>query len=148
MESPTEQKTQEERSEFYGDHDDEFNQEKSIGREVTQVNWDIPWSLSVKFSLQYKQTIKKDIVEESIVTNTNATGDLSLTKNWKVTYDVRFETENWTVNFARFGITRNLHCWEMTMDWTPTASRASYNFRISVRANVLKESMKYDKKSF
>ena len=80
-------------------------------------------------------------------TNTQATGDLSLTKNWKVTYNIYFDTEEMKVNFANLGITRNLHCWQMTINWTPIGNRKSYSFNIGVRANILSD-LKLDKRSF
>lgn len=135
----------EENTDEFGEYEDEST--KSLRKEYTEVDWDIPWSLSIAFQLSYTQNIQRGVLVDNVTTTTQANGDLSLTKNWKLTYNVYFDTEQMKVSYARLGITRNLHCWQMTMDWVPIGDRQSYNFHIGVRANILQD-LKLDKRSF
>ena len=34
---------------------------------------------------------------------------------------------------------RDLHCWEMMMDWVPYGPRKSYNFTIRIKSSILKD---------
>ena len=134
------------------DDDDGFNsystdEESTIRRENQEINWDVPWNLRVQFTLQYRQTIEDYEITELIQTTTTASGDLSLTKNWRITYNVMFDTKKLNVSYATLGITRNLHCWQMTMEWTPIGPRQRYEFHIGVSAPILSD-LKMDKRSF
>jgi hypothetical protein len=43
------------------------------------------------------------------------------------------------------GVLRDLHCWEMSLDWIPTGYLKSWNFTIRVKASVLAD-LKYDRR--
>ncbi len=136
------------------EYEDEFQEESyddrsnSLRREYTEVDWDVPWNVRVQFNMQYNQKIDDDIIEDIITSNLQLNGDLSLTRNWKITYNMYVDPQEVQVTFANLGITRNLHCWQMTLNWTPIGdNRQSYTFNIGVRANVLQD-LKYDKRSF
>ena len=137
----------EENDEYQNENEEEYMDNQSIRREYAQVDWDIPWSLSVVFQLGYQKNLVSGKLEDNITTTTTANGDLSITKNWRLTYNIYFDTKELKVSYARLGITRNLHCWQMTMDWVPIGDRQSYSFNIGVRANILSD-LKLDKRSF
>ncbi|MCB0563837.1 MAG: LPS-assembly protein LptD [Phaeodactylibacter sp.] len=66
----------------------------------------------------------------------NCQGSIQMTDNWNINIG------NFGYDFVRKGITypsvgfsRNLHCWEMGMNWQPT--RGTYSFYIQVRPGTL-----------
>ena len=66
----------------------------------------------------------------------NCQGSIQMTDNWNINIG------NFGYDFVRKGITypsvgfsRNLHCWEMGMNWQPT--RGTYSFFIQVRPGTL-----------
>ena len=66
----------------------------------------------------------------------NCQGSIQLTDNWNI------NVGNFGYDFVRKGITypsvgfsRDLHCWEMGMNWQPT--RGTYSFFIQVRPGTL-----------
>ncbi|MEQ8324590.1 MAG: putative LPS assembly protein LptD [Vicingaceae bacterium] len=121
----------------------ENNENAGLRRDYVGVDWDVPWNLSVNYNINYS----KPEYQEEITQSLRANGDLSITKNWKFQYETWFDFETSKVSYARLGILRNLHCWEMKMDWVPLGPRQNYSFYIGVRANLLQE-LKYEKRDF
>lgn len=75
---------------------------------------------------------KFDIATHTI----NMSGNIQLTKNWGI------NVGNFGYDFARkdfsypyIGFSRDLHCWEMSMNWAPT--RNTYTFSIQVKPGTL-----------
>ena len=123
-----------------------FNQDPNkhgMRRDYFGVNWDVPWNLTVNYNINYS----KPLYEETITQSLKGNGDISLTKNWKFQFESWYDFEKKDISYARVGILRNLHCWEMKMDWVPIGSRQNYSFKISVRASLLQD-LKYEKKKF
>lgn len=129
------------------ENNEDTDRENSLRKEYISVDWEVPWTLNVQFNLQYRRLIENYKTVHDFTTNTQANGDLSLTKNWRITYNAMIDMEEIKINYATLGITRNLHCWQMTLSWVPIGVRKSYTFHIGVKANILQD-LKMDKRSF
>ncbi|MBN1951675.1 MAG: LPS-assembly protein LptD [Bacteroidales bacterium] len=106
------------------------------------VDFDIPWSLSVRHSWSYSHPSNK----EPVITNTlNLTGDISFTQNWKIGGQMNYDLENWELSYTSLSIYRDLHCWEMRMTWIPFGSRQSIAFTLQAKGSLLRD-LKIDKK--
>ncbi|MCP3928995.1 MAG: hypothetical protein GY705_07835, partial [Bacteroidetes bacterium] len=89
------------------------------------------FNVSHSFQLRIKELNGKDTLQ--ITTNSiRMSGNIQLTKNWSI------QVGNFGYDFVRkgfsypdFGFKRNLHCWEMGMNWQPT--RSTYAFFIRVK---------------
>jgi hypothetical protein len=69
----------------------------------------------------------------------NFSGDVSLTKNWKVAFTSGYDFRNKGISVTSFDIHRNLHCWDFSLQWIPFGYRTSYFFTIKVRSSALQE---------
>jgi hypothetical protein len=100
------------------------------------VDFDIPWSLRINYSMNYNHSINSPI---RITQTLQFSGDLSLSEYWKITFNsgYHFETKEFTQ--TDIGISRDLHCWTMRMNWIPFGRFTSYNFTINVKASVLQD---------
>ena len=75
----------------------------------------------------------------------NTTSAFQVTKKWKVSYRARFNMiERDLVNHS-FSIYRDLHCWELSLNWTPGGMGQGINLRINVKSPTLRD-LKYEKK--
>ena len=75
----------------------------------------------------------------------NTTSAFQITKKWKVSYRARFNMiERDLVNHS-FSIYRDLHCWELSLNWTPGGLGQGINLRINVKSPTLRD-LKYEKK--
>lgn len=100
------------------------------------VDFSIPFNLSVSYSLQYdKEGNKPSVMFQSASFN----GDVNLTPKWKVGFNTWYDLTNG--QFTNFGLNiyRDLHCWEMRLNWIPFGYQESWNFQINVKASILQD---------
>ena len=63
-------------------------------------------------------------------------GRINLTDNWNVRIGrIGYDFVRKNITFPSVGFSRDLHCWEMGMDWQPT--RGTYRFFIQVKPGTL-----------
>ena len=101
------------------------------------VYFDIPWKVSFTHSLNF--SLNSDTASFAsrryVPTNTlNASGYFSITENWKVTSTVLLDIENATISNLNFTLNRNLHCWNVAINWTPVGT--NQNFSVTLRGNA------------
>jgi hypothetical protein len=113
--------------EFYGDY----------------VDFDIPWSLRVDYSFSYRKTMDKSSVK--IVQTLRASGDLSLSPNWKIGFNTGYDIDKRSFTTTNLSIYRDLHCWEMRISVVPFGTYKSYNFQINAKSSILAD-LKYNKR--
>jgi hypothetical protein len=107
------------------------------------IDMDIPFTLTVNYSLTYSRSGNSKSTVSQIV---NFNGDLSLTPKWKIIFSSGYDFNLHEVSYTSLSFYRDLHCWEMRLNWVPLGSFPYYNFQINVKASVLKD-MKYIKKN-
>jgi len=103
--------------------------------------FDMPWSMHLAYSMNYS----KQALTSSVIQSLSLTGDLSLTKKTKITYETGFDFKNKQITTTRIGIYRDLHCWDMSFDWIPVGTMKSWYFTIKVKASVLAD-LKYERR--
>lgn len=101
------------------------------------VDFNIPWSMSVNYNINYSQTAFRD---SRTVTNTiGLSGDVNVTSKWKVDFRTGYDFVENEITLTNIGIYRDLHCWEMNFDVVPFGSRRSYMFNIRVKSSILQD---------
>ncbi|MEZ4902444.1 MAG: putative LPS assembly protein LptD [Spirosomataceae bacterium] len=104
------------------------------------IDFNIPWTLSLSYNFGYsKQGLSKGTTIQTLRIN----GDFSLTPKWKFTYDTGVDVVAKAPSITNIGITRDLHCWEMSFSWTPFAGSGfranNYNFEIRAKSALLRD---------
>jgi hypothetical protein len=56
-----------------------------------------------------------------------------------------FDFDAKKITYTTIGITRDLHCWDMSINWVPIGTTQGWNFMIKVKAPVLGD-MKYERR--
>jgi hypothetical protein len=105
------------------------------------VDFDIPWSLRVDYSFSYTKP-KEDI---KLVQTLRASGDFSVTENWKVGFNTGYDLDRKQFTTTNLSIYRDLHCWEMRISVVPFGTYKSYNFQINAKSSILAD-LKYNKR--
>lgn len=111
--------------EFYGDY----------------VDFDIPWSMRIDYSFSYN----KPRDEVSIIQTVRASGDFSLSPNWKIGYSTGYDINKKQITTTNLSVYRDLHCWEMRISVVPFGTYKSYNFQINAKSTILSD-LKYNKR--
>ncbi len=109
--------------------------------EYGYAQFDVPWALNISYSFNYSKQGLKPTVTQAVSLN----GNLSLTKKLTITYISGYDFTGKQITMTSIGIRRDLHCWEMNMNWIPVGSMKGWNFTIKVKASVLGD-MKYERR--
>ena len=115
------------------------------------VKTDIPWSITINYSLAYtagsKFNYKKMYYNMEFTNNLSLSGTLGLGQGWKVSASMSYDFDYKRVTSCNLNISRDLHCWSMTASINPIGMFRSYTFHIGVNASILAD-LKYDKNSY
>ena len=114
------------------------------------VKTEIPWSLSVNYSLAYTNSnvfnYDKMQYDMRFTHNLSLSGNIGLGKGWKVSASMSYDFDHNKVSSCIFNISRDLHCWNMSASINPIGPFKSYTFHIGVNASILSD-LKYDTNS-
>lgn len=105
------------------------------------VDFDIPWRIDLSYSFTYSKQIIPD--SGGVVTTTNQyinfNGDFSLTPKWKVGLNSGFDFVNKQVAYTNMYISRDLHCWQMSINLIPFGSYRQFSITISPKSGLLRD---------
>lgn len=105
------------------------------------IDFDIPWSLRMNYSLSYSRPIQTVNTKDIFTINQTLqfSGDLSLSQAWKINFSSGYDIKNKAFTQTSISLTRDLHCWTAALNWVPFGYYTSYNFSIRVKASVLQD---------
>jgi hypothetical protein len=106
------------------------------------TNFDVPWTLNVSYNLSYFKSGLKPTITQGLVLNN---GSVKLTKKMSVTFTSGYDFTGKKITMTQIGITRDLHCWEMNVNWIPNGTMQSWNFTIRVKSSKLSD-LKYERR--
>ena len=106
------------------------------------VDFDVPWSMRVDYSLFYS---KSTAAAANIVQTVRFSGDFSLTPKWKIGYNTGYDLKTKKMASTNVSVYRDLHCWEMRLSLVPFGKYKSFDFQINVKSAILQD-LKYNKR--
>jgi len=109
------------------------------------VDFTIPWSLNLGLNYgQMSSFVAKiagyETTKSAILT---VRGDINITPKWKIGFTSGYDFINKDYTYTSIDFYRDLHCWEMRMNWVPFGFRQGWNFTIAVKASMLQD-LKYE----
>jgi lipopolysaccharide assembly outer membrane protein LptD (OstA) len=109
------------------------------------VDFNIPYNLSVSYTYSWSRR-GNSAANQSQSASLN--GDLSITPKWKVGFNSWYDFT--AKRFTNFGVNiyRDLHCWEMRLNWVPFGYQESYFFQINVKSSILQDLKLMKRKDF
>lgn len=108
--------------------------------DISLADWFENFNLthSINYTYAVNKTDTFYISNHSISLN----GSIPLTKNWNMTIgNISYDFLNKVFPYPYLGFSRDLHCWTMNFNWSPTDN--VYNFYIGVKSSAL-NFLKYD----
>jgi hypothetical protein len=107
---------------------------------MVYVDFSIPWSLNISYTVNYS---KQGLSDPRVIQALQFQGDFSLTPKWKMTYSTGWDFVYKAVTLTNIGMMRELHCWDMSFNWTPISGNArrvsNYSFDLRVRSSLLSD---------
>jgi hypothetical protein len=115
------------------------------------VKFEIPWSISINYSMRYVQDMssfnrKKMNYNHKLTADINISGRISLTKKWDISASSGYNLERKEIGHTNVRVTRNLHCWSMSINLVPTGRYKSFFFVIGVNSSMLRD-LKWEKRN-
>ncbi len=102
------------------------------------VDFNIPWNLSLGWNFNYSNffsSAKSRTISNAI----NFNGDFSITPKTKIQFNSGIDLTNGKISPTNFAIYRDLHCWDMSINWVPFGFAKSYSVDIRVKASILQD---------
>lgn len=106
------------------------------------VDFNVPWNINLSYSFNYANNITSTSVTNTI----QARGDVNITPKWKVTYYSDLDIRKQKVSTCQLGIYRDLHCWDLAVQWIPFGYLKMYSVMLRVKASILQD-LKLSKRS-
>ena len=94
------------------------------------------WSTSLSFSYSIN---KNNPINPNETFWMSSNTSLQLTRNWRMQYNARFNLINKDLVNHNFSIYRDLHCWEMSINWTPNGYGSGFYLKINVKSPTLRD---------
>jgi len=121
-----------------------------VNRDITQRAGGIGGSKkpvwTAGFRLSYSYSHDNPLLEAKQQFSMRASLKFNLSENWGVTYNPNFDIINREMVSGSIGVTRDLHCWTMSLSWTPTGRWGGLNLTIRPKSPSLQD-LKYEHKS-
>ena len=109
------------------------------------AHFDQPWTLNVTANYAYSKTTNR-------FGNTIATigldGNIKLTPYWNVTATTNYDFVTKELAYTRIGFARDQRSFTINFNWVPFGQYKVYDFFIGIKANILKDAVKYKDRSF
>ncbi len=129
---------------------DFFNQQGIIDPTMQRMlmtnqyyDFDIPWNFGFSYSFSYSNNGRTRNVTQTLNMNASVTP----TPKWGINVgSIGYDFESRKITPGVVSISRDLHCWTMSLNWVPVGYRKSWSFTIRVKSAVLQD-LKYDKRS-
>jgi len=109
--------------------------------EFGYVRFDVPWSLRMAYNFSYSKPGLRTNVNQTMTLS----GDVRLTPKMAINYNTGYDFKQKEITMTRVGISRDLHCWEMSFSWIPVGYMKSWNFTIRAKASMLQD-LKYERR--
>lgn len=109
--------------------------------EFGYVNFKVPWTMRVAYNFYYTKSRDESVINQNITMN----GSVTLTSKWSISYSSGYDFRSKDITMTRIGISRDLHCWEMSFNWIPTGYMKSWDFTIRARSSILQD-LKYERR--
>ncbi|MBN2745999.1 MAG: LPS-assembly protein LptD [Bacteroidales bacterium] len=127
----------------------EYKSEQGSSEELRQVNtfpehyvdFNNPWNVTVNYSYVYTDAFNtsQNNYIRTRVTTLNFSGDVNITKKWKIGVSSGYDFTAKDLTFTTIDIYRDLHCWELMFNWIPTGFRRSFNLTVRVKSPLLQD---------
>lgn len=100
------------------------------------VDFSIPWNLRLNYNISYSRGLNSPI---QLTQALNFSGDLSMTQKWKITFNSGYDFVKNEITQTNFGINRDIHCWQLSLNWVPFGAFQNYVFNIGVKSTLLRD---------
>jgi hypothetical protein len=104
------------------------------------TDFNVPWTLSFSYSLSFAKLLQPDYrFKTQLTSSLNFNGDFSLTPKWKFGANGYYDLTTMKLQSFTTFISRDLHCWQMSINVTPVGLYKFFNISISPKSGLLRD---------
>ncbi|HZF64216.1 MAG TPA: putative LPS assembly protein LptD [Chitinophagaceae bacterium] len=105
------------------------------------VDFTIPWSINLSFSMNYARRIKPDYsgFQSDITTNLSFNNSFSLTPKWNFSTSGYYDVSTMQLQTFTMSISRDMHCWQMSINVTPIGPFRFFSLNINPKSGMLQD---------
>jgi LPS-assembly protein len=105
------------------------------------VDFNIPWQVSIGYSLYFYNQLKPDYsgFKKIFNTNINFNGNFSLTPKWNFGANGFYDFTTHKIQTFQMSINREMHCWQLSINVVPIGLYRSFSFTINPKSSVLQD---------
>jgi len=105
------------------------------------ADFNVPWSLSLSYSMSFTRSFKPDYSgwQTQTYANLSWNGDFNMTPKWKLGMNGYYDIKTSAIQTFTMYISREMHCWQLSINVTPVGLYRSFNFTISPKSGILRD---------
>lgn len=105
------------------------------------VDFSIPWSFSISFSLNYSKRIRPDYsgFDAELNSNISFSNSFALTPKWNFSTNGYLDVQTRQLQTFTMSISRDMHCWQMSINVTPVGPYRFFSFNINPKSGILQD---------
>ncbi|MEO7310811.1 MAG: putative LPS assembly protein LptD [Chitinophagaceae bacterium] len=128
-------------NDYYNPEEDYRQQEYIRNHPAEFTDFNIPWTLSLSFSLNINKQPKPDYSGFTSTTsaNLNLSGDFSLSPKWKLGGSGFVDARKLSIEQFSMFISREMHCWQLSINVTPVGLYPSFNISFNPKSGILRD---------
>ena len=104
-----------------------------------------PWTLNLSTTYQYSKGLQRTPTKMASV---GLDGSISLTPYWNITGSTHYDLVTKELAYTRIGFSRDQRSFTINFNWVPFGQYKVYDFFIGIKANILRDALKYEDRSF
>src|SRR5215203_4455927 len=105
------------------------------------VDFNIPWSINLSFSLNFNKTYDTKIkgFKTNVSSSFNFNNSFSLTPKWNFSTNGYYDFHTKQLTQFTMSVSRDMHCWQMSINVTPIGNYLYFNITISPKSGILQD---------
>ncbi len=105
------------------------------------ADFNIPWSINFSYALRFDRVFKSDYSGFKTDFNQDVTfgGTLNLSPKWQMGINGFYNITQLKLNTISVSISREMHCWQMSINISPVGIYRFYSINISPKSGLLKD---------
>lgn len=123
----------------------EIRNEKYYFDEDNYAHWEQSWSLNINATYEYTRFYTRFGQTQASV---GLDGRLQLTPYWNINGSTHYDFVSGKLAYTRLGFARDQRSFTINFNWVPFGRYKVYDFFIGIKANILRDALKYKENSF
>ena len=108
------------------------------------VDFNVPWKLGLGLSIYFNEEFRLDSTgvfrfQKKFSSSLNFNGSFNLTPKWNFSVNGYYDLKTTKLQTFQMNISREMHCWQMSISITPVGLYRFFSINISPKASILQD---------